>query len=114
MGLKKSKKGKKKSELASGSSKSKKKVSGKSSKKTKTTTKSAKVKTLTRKDFILTEISNAGSKGVKVDSIVKRTNDKFQYGKGESSRLRVGNTLRDAENAGIVRVKNGVAFPRRG
>jgi len=98
MGLKKKKKvnGKKSVKKATG----KKKTTGKE----KTKEKEVKKAVLTRKGYILKLVKDAGAKGVKVDTIIEKTDSKFDYEEGKSSRMRVNNTLKQAADDGKVKV----------
>lgn len=71
-------------------------------------TKNKKQTEISRKDFILDMIRNAGKSGIELKEVVKATDSKFNYVEGRSSRMRVANTVKVAVNNGIVkRLKNG-------
>lgn len=63
---------------------------------------------VTRKGFILGLIEDAGKKGISNSAIVKKTDDEFEYDEGKSSRMRVNNTIKEAEAEGTVKVKDGL------
>jgi transposase len=63
---------------------------------------------VTRKDFILGLVENAGKKGISTSAIVEKTDAEFEYDEGKSSRMRVNNTIKDAAADGTVKVKDGL------
>ena len=76
--------------------------------KSKATTKGKKDKGPSRKDFILGLVEKAGAKGISKSALVKKTDEEFRYDSDKSSRLRVGNTIKKAEEAKIVTVSDGI------
>lgn len=63
---------------------------------------------VTRKSYVLDLVEGAGSKGISVAALVEKTDDQFDYGEGKTSRMRVNNTIKEAVEDGLVRVKDGL------